>query len=351
MGGKWRALWAPDLEPSMKLCRQAILSAALACLVLPAAMAEEVSGWHGDVDPHGARLFYGDPQSEHPTISFSCTVGGNGLTFVFAFVLVDPIESAEVDVLLKVDGSTEPIRTTGMHDEDATSRLYILKGKTVLDDQLRDLITSDGVLTVIVGKEEWQYPLAGVRDAAAPLLKNCADQSLNSGEQATICRLYAWSTDPDPAGQSVRSGPGAEYPVIGRLPPPVEVEGETFATEVSIAGSSNGWFQIKEATTDNYIVDHGPTVVFEGEGWLSGEFLGLSIEGRGLFSRPSRHAPVTLDFHDTSEIQPGTDDRGLELERLHACVGNWVEVEVSHTDRRFRGWTNDVCSSQVTTCP
>lgn len=131
-----------------------------------------------------------------------------------------------------------------------------------------------------------KYPLAGAREAAAPLLKICAGQSLDPAEQATICRIFAWSTDPDPAGQSVRAGPGAEYPVIGWLPPPLEVDGESFATEVSIVGSRDGWFQIEEATIDNYINKVGPNVVFEGKGWVPGEFLGLSVEASSLFSRP-----------------------------------------------------------------
>lgn len=330
----------------------ALRAAVLACLLPAGAMAEEEIGWHGKANPHGATLFYGSPQSDYASVSFSCSLDGNGLTFVHAFVPNDPIDSAEVEVRLQAGEITVPIRTTGMHDEDVTSRLFILEGRTVLDDRLTDLITSGGTLTVVIGHEVEEYPLAGAREAAAPLLKTCAGQTLKTrATQATICRIRAWSTDPDPAGLNVRAGPGTQYAVIGRLPPPQEIGGEHFSTEVSIVGSHDGWFRIEEATVDNYIVDFGPNVVFEGEGWVSGRLLGLSVEGSYLFLRPSREASVALDLNERLEVPRGADYRGLELERLHACMGNWVEVEVTHIDKRFRGWTDDICSSQVTTCP
>jgi hypothetical protein len=330
----------------------ALGAAALACLLATGATAEENLGWHGDANADGASLFYGIPQSDHAPVSFSCTPDGNGLTFVFVFIPNDPIDSAEVEVLLQAGDIEVPIRTTGMYTGDVRSRLFILEGKTVLDDRLTDLITSEGTLSVFVEKEKEEYPLDGAREAAAPLLKTCAGQALDTrAANPTICRMRAWSTDTDPDGQNVRAGPGTQYAVIGRLPPPQDIGGESFATEVSIIGSQDGWFRIDAATINNYIVDDGPNTVFEGEGWVSGGLLGLSVEGSYLFREPSRHAALTLDLRENPELRQGRDYLGPRLERLHACMGEWAEVEVMDLGKRVRGWTDDICSSQVTTCP
>lgn len=330
----------------------ALRAAVLVCLLPAGAMAEENLGWHGDANPQGAALFYGIPQSDHASISFSCTPDGNGLTFVFTFIPSDSTDSAAVEVLLRAGDITVPIQTTGMHTDDIRSRLFVLEGKTVLDGRLTDLITSGGTLTIFVENRAREYPLEGAREAAAPLLKTCAGQTLETGtRQTTICRMRAWSTDTDPNGQNVRTGPGMEHAVIGRLPPPQEIGGVSFATEVSIVGSQDGWFRIDAATINNYIVDDGPDPVFEGDGWVSGRLLGLSVEGGYLFTAPTRHAPLALNLAENRKLRQGPDYPGLRLERLHACMGDWAEVEVTDLGKRVRGWTNDICSSQVTTCP
>lgn len=326
------------------------LAAALACLLSVATAAEENLGWRGEENHDGASLFYGIPQSDYAPVSFSCTPDGNGLTFIFAFVPNNSIDSAEVEVRLQAGDIQVPIRTTGMHME--MGNLFVLEGKTVLDDRLTNLITSDGTLTVFVEDEVEEYPLEGAREAAPPLLKTCAGQAAQAGPaKATICRIRAWSTDTDPDGQNVRAGPGTGYAVIGRLPAPQHSGDTGFATEVSIVGSQDGWFRIDAATINNYVDDNGPDVVFEGDGWVSGRLLGLSVEGSYLYTEPSRHAPVALDLHERPDLRQGPDYTGPSLERLHACMGNWAEVEVTDLGKRFRGWTDDICSSQVTTCP
>ncbi|BCH27721.1 hypothetical protein MesoLjLb_75060 [Mesorhizobium sp. L-8-3] len=162
------------------------------------------------------------------------------------------------------------------------------------------------------------------------------------------CAISAWSTDKDRSGLNVRAGPGIAYPVIGRLPPPQQLDGEEYATEVNIVGSKDGWFRINSATTNNY-GDADAEVVFEGDGWVSGRFLGRSVEGQYLYGAPSRHAPVIFDFHDWPGDRKGADY--FSLERLLSCKGWWVEVEGTFLGKHLRGWTDDTCGSQVTTCP
>lgn len=165
----------------------------------------------------------------------------------------------------------------------------------------------------------------------------------------SACAITAFSTDKDPDGLNVRAGPGSGTAVIARLPPPYRVGIETFATEVSITGSKDGWFRIVRAETDSYIVEPGPKTVFEGEGWVSGRYLGLWVEGRFLYGGPSPDTPVAFDFTQTQGADQGSGQ--MAPARLRACAGEWVEVEGTYLGRPVRGWTDDVCASQVTTCP
>lgn len=325
-------------------------AAALLLLVPLKAVAEEAPGWHGGRTAAGVRLYYGIPQSDHAPVSFTCAPGGKGLTFVFAAGRNDSVDSAAVELRLRAGGVEVPIQTTAMYADMDT---FVFEGKTILDDRLVALITSGETLAILTGDGVEAFPLAGAGEAAAPLLEACAGQAVEAAmADATLCRVYGWSTDPDPEGLNVRSGPGASHPVIGRLPPPQDIEGERFATEVSITGSRDGWFRIDQATINNYIVDFGPDVVFEGEGWVSGRHLGLSVEANRLFAEPSAEASVVLDVQKWSEGRSlSPEDLSHRLRRLHACMGNWVDVEVSIAGERFRGWTSDVCASQVTTCP
>lgn len=170
--------------------------------------------------------------------------------------------------------------------------------------------------------------------------------SVAGAEAAPGCEIGAWSTDKDPNGLNIRAAPGADSPVIGNIPPPMEIEGDLFASEVSITGSHEGWFRIESAYFIDYYLSEKDQVFFEGEGWVSGRYLGLNLEGDRLFAAPSREAAVTFVFSEN----PDAHDNFV-LERLHACLGYWVEVEGTSAGERIRGWTNDTCSSQVTTCP
>lgn len=170
------------------------------------------------------------------------------------------------------------------------------------------------------------------------------------------CTVSAWSTDPDPQGLNVRAAPAADAPVIGNLPAAREVGGEHFATEVSITGSKDGWLRISEGWVLDYIFDEPIDFVFRGEGWVSGRHIGLRLNHRHLYAGPSADTAVVATM-------VGSLDRGrygpdsILVERIHACRGDWLEVEGVLTldgvsiGPRLRGWTAGTCSNQVTTCP
>ncbi len=164
------------------------------------------------------------------------------------------------------------------------------------------------------------------------------------------CRISAWSTDVDPNGLAVRSGPGTGNAVIGRLPPPDGAAGYHEAAEVAITGSQNGWFRISAATMMDYEGDKPDKLLFKGEGWVSGRYLGLLLNDSNLHREPALESPVVanLSFSDPDGNSVGPDAYAV---RLHACKDNWAEVDASFEGRHFHGWATHTCSNQVTTCP
>lgn len=165
------------------------------------------------------------------------------------------------------------------------------------------------------------------------------------------CSLSAWSTGQAPAQREVRAGPAATAPVIAALPAPIERGGQRFAAELSITAAQGGWFRVDRATLDDYASDAAPEVVFEGRGWVSGEFLGLGLNALQLYRAPSGEAAVvaTLAGTDRDGLAYGPDS--FVVERLLDCRAAWVEVEGTFLGTRLRGWTRNTCANQVTTCP
>lgn len=318
------------------------LRLALLSFCLPAiATAQEDLGWHGDKGEHGASLFYGIPQTDHAPISFACEKGSDQLTFVFAFAPINAVDGVKVEVLLEAGDVSVPIATTGARIEMDDS--FILEGRTTLDARLTDLITSRGTLSVFVEDGAEEYPLDGAREAAAALIETCISKAADAPPAVTMqCELAAWIMKGAPADLALRSGPGTDYAAVATVPRPYTDGEEIYFPQVTITGSRDGWFRISEVITElfgGWPTD--PVVTFSGEGWLPGNVLRLWVESGRLWSRPSDDAPIAAKF--------ASDD--FKLDALHACTGFWVEVEGRYLDQKARGWTTDVCASQVTTCP
>lgn len=319
-----------------------VLRLAALSFCLPAvASAVENPGWHGQKGEHGASLFYGNPQTDHAPLSFSCTQGSDELAFVFTFAPVNAVDGVKVEVLLEAGDISVPIATTGARIEMDDS--FVLEGRTVLDARLTDLITSRGTLSVFVEDGAEEYPLDGAREAAAALIEACAGKASSAqSPEIAQCDLAAWVMKGAPAGLPVRSGPGPDYPTVATIPRPYTDGEEIYFPQVTITGSRDGWFRISEVITEL----HGgwptdPITTFSGEGWLPGNMLRLWVESGRLWSGPSDDAPIAATF----------DPDEFKIEALHACTGFWIEVEGRYLDQRPRGWTTDVCASQVTTCP
>lgn len=320
--------------------------AALSCCLPATATAQENLGWHGEKGEHGASLFHGIPQTDHAPISFACEKGSDELIFVFAFAPINAVDGVKVEVLLEAGDISVPIATTGTRIEMDDS--FILEGRTVLDARFTDLITSRGTLSVFVEDGAEEYPLDGAREAAAALIETCTSKAADASDTATTqCDLAAWVMKGAPTDLAVRSGPGPDYSAVATVPRPYTDGEEIYFPQVTITGSRDGWFRISEVITDLY--GGWPTdavVTFSGEGWLPGNMLRVWLESHHLLSRPSDDAPVAFTVATAS-----SSSDYFRVDTVHACDGIWAELEGDYLDQRPRGWSRDICASQVTTCP
>lgn len=320
--------------------------AALVCFMPVATQAEESFGWHGQKGGHGASLFYGIPQTDYAPLSFSCAQGSNEVTFAFDFAPINAVDGVKVEVLLEAGDISVSVATTGTRIDMDDS--FILEGTTVLDARIADLLTSRGTLSVFVEDGAVEFPLDGAREAAVALIETCADEAATAPLSETAdCDLAAWVMKGAPADLAVRSGPGPDYPAVATVPRPYTDGEDIYFPEVTITGSRDGWFRISQVITDLYGgLSTDSVLTFSGEGWLPGNVLRTWVESAQLRARPADDAAITFKMD-----APGSLSDEFRVDTLHACTGYWVEVEGRLPDQRLRGWTSDVCASQVTTCP
>ena len=171
------------------------------------------------------------------------------------------------------------------------------------------------------------------------------------------CDISGWSTDGDPRGLNVRAAPSATARVVGRVPPAWTSAGrdgdpgETYRAEFKIAGYRDGWFLIRDIQAPG--VPYGESYPrnlprpHRGQGWVSARLVGAALANGGLapgqlHQAPSEHAAVRTVTRAGGE-PIGTGDN---VQRLHACSGNWGLIEIEGA----RGWWSGLCSNQVTNC-
>ena len=324
-------------SPRLVATARALLVAALA---LPSGvMAQDNPGWYSDAYDGVATLYYGIPQSDHAQIVFSCQAGSDTATFVFAFAPIEAVDGVEVEVFLEAGDISVPIHTTGMLME--MDDQFLLEGQVSVDARLVDLLTSRGMLSVFVEDGAEEYPLDGAREAAAALIEACGPGA-TMAETAVpeSCAFDAWKQGGGSNTLAIRNGPASDAATIADMPGPYPGYDGTAYPTVRITGARDGWFRIEEVVTNLYS-EQDAVVAFAGEGWVPGKALGLYVESPVLRENPADDAMVAVDFGDDS----------MAVDRLYACKGTWVEVGGTYAGTRVRGWSQDTCESQITTCP
>ena len=154
------------------------------------------------------------------------------------------------------------------------------------------------------------------------------------GDSVARCDVSAYVNDPDPKGMNVRSGPGATFKVVGKLPNQ-EVEGIV----VHITGARGEWARIDLAVEEG---GERERTLFKGEGWVYAPLLGVEgvgvIEGgTKIYQEPTKRSRVL-----------GRMTAGGEGAVVRGCRGQWMLIE----HRKVRGWAarGTLCSNSLTTC-
>jgi hypothetical protein len=173
---------------------------------------------------------------------------------------------------------------------------------------------------------------------AVAIMGSLSLQALAAGP----CEFGAYSSDPDPAGANVRSGPGTQYPVIGVLTP--DANDAFFTPEFRVTDFQDGWFKIGDAVVGQFT--GGPEVtVFEGPGWISAKLAAFDIQDPHLYEGPSASTAVTHDLTDWWTT--GT----VSVSAIHDCQRGFVHLTVTNdAGSKATGWATNLCGNQATTC-
>ncbi|MBM3607548.1 MAG: SH3 domain-containing protein, partial [Alphaproteobacteria bacterium] len=175
------------------------------------------------------------------------------------------------------------------------------------------------------------------------------------------CDMTGWSISRNPKGMEVRAGPDGKAKILGRLAPakraqmPEDEEFPPFEnlwrTQFQITGYKDGWFQIGNAahpyekTGSGY--EHRRRLLgmksYAGRGWVRAETVGGMLSNR---ARPEYGAIWQEPRAGAPKLPLKTDGRpwgeGSYAERVFACQGEWVEVQIAGV----RGWWPGLCSAE-----
>lgn len=143
----------------------------ISLIATSASAAEDKPRWIGSAVQEGASLLYGLPNTGDVQLSFSCGRKGEVLEFSFDHEPRSAKNGMKVALSLSANGVEIKIPTVGERME--MDDQFVLSGRIPLDDRLKKLLTSNGILKVRARKRSIEFPLAGVAEAARPLLERC----------------------------------------------------------------------------------------------------------------------------------------------------------------------------------
>jgi hypothetical protein len=164
----------------------------------------------------------------------------------------------------------------------------------------------------------------------------------------TACSIFGWSSDKDPAGLNIRSAPGKDARIIGRIPREKAQGGDSYAAEFAIIGSQDGWLLVRNVRFADYGDGKGDRVVFTGPGWVYADKVRFLINENNLRSAADRASPVIMKLV-SSDHTAGPDSANID--HVYGCRGDFADIAVHMNGPTMRGWATGICSNQVTTCP
>lgn len=157
---------------AVKLKSISLLMAALTTL-LPAGpvVSEEKLEWIGWSGEGAASLVYGIANSDHVILSLACQQGGEPVTLVYPHEPMGAEDGAFYSLELRAGDRNLTIRMKGVRLE--MDDLFILEGELQRKADLLGLLNSGETLTVVVGQDVTELPLAGASVAGAAFLGAC----------------------------------------------------------------------------------------------------------------------------------------------------------------------------------
>lgn len=187
----------------------------------------------------------------------------------------------------------------------------------------------------------------------------------------TACSFGAFVTETDPKGLNVRSGPGTNAAIVGRLLPismSKSYPDIPVMAEVEIVAGAKGWFKIRNARDNTSLTGAKARTMYAGTGWVSGQKLTVKTQATEGRAQPKPAAEVI--FKNISGA-PLDDERLRDAARLIGCSGSWALVEYGPLPAemeaeqsldiapaakaglpqgRFRSWVDRICALQETSC-
>jgi hypothetical protein len=146
--------------------------------------------------------------------------------------------------------------------------------------------------------------------------------------EAARCNVTLAVTDQDPKGLNVRSAPDAKASIVAVL------KGGDYI-EVHVTGQSGQWYAIDRATRID--TQKNDEVIFKGKGFVHGSKIGGSLDG----------GSAVLDKPDDKSGKPIKWDQEHDDDfKLLGCSGQFVKIQ----GKKAVGWSDAVCTNQLTTC-
>jgi len=148
-----------------------IAAALISLLPRAAASSEEQLEWIGWSDEAAASLVYGIADSDHVIFSLACQQRAGPVTLVYPHEPKGAKDGAFYSLELRAGDHRLAIRTKGVRIE--MDDLFILEGEVQRKADLQRLLGEGETLSVTVGQDVTELPLAGAADAGAVFLENC----------------------------------------------------------------------------------------------------------------------------------------------------------------------------------
>lgn len=158
------------------------LMLAFAIVVQAQTDTEEKPHWFSYVIDDYTGLGYGIPDNEETDLVFYCVDDIPGLKMTTSIASGHAKDGENLTIYLSAtQGETSiPARASTHEMDDSLS----VMGTTTLDDTLKNILKSQGTLTVTIAGLATDYPLDGAAEQAGNLLLNCSEKPKSHGQQA-----------------------------------------------------------------------------------------------------------------------------------------------------------------------